>query len=222
MLDFFIKNLFFKIMKSHLIAILIFKIKFNPIQDGTYYFDMTTYVLTKLLLKNLNNKHSVLDMGTGSCCVIGLTLWKHLKCNIISSDINPDILSSAQENIDLNCAKIKLVHSNLFENIQDDFDVITFNPPYVPTNEGNRSKLSEKFKSQWDGGLDGTLIVDKFLNEFNELKKSIIAYVGINSKYVSKEIILTLINSKNNLELKKIHEHRFLPIQIYVIKKYIK
>ena len=65
----------------------------------------------------------------------------------------------------------------------------------MPTNEGNRSKLSEKFKSQWDGGLDGTLIVDKFLNEFNELKKPIIAYAGINSKYVSKEIILKNIST---------------------------
>ena len=87
MLDFFIKNLFFKIMKSNLIATLIFKIKFNPVQDGTYYFDMTTYVLTKLLLKNLNNKHSILDMGTGSCCVIGLTLWKQLGCNVVAEGI---------------------------------------------------------------------------------------------------------------------------------------
>ncbi len=222
MLDFFIKNFFFKIMKSNLIATLIFKIKFNPIQDGTYYFDMTTYVLTKFLLKNLNNKDSILDMGTGSCCVIGLTLWKHLGCNVISSDVNPDVLSSAQQNINLNCAQIKPVHSNLFENITDNFDIVTFNPPYVPTNDGNKNKLSKKFQSQWDGGLDGTLIIDKFLNEFHELKKPVVAYVGINSKYVSKKKILPLINSKNNLKLKKIHQHLFLPIQIYIIEKYNK
>ena len=222
MLDSFIQNLFLKIMKSNRIATLIFKIKFNPIQDGTYYFDMTTYVLTRLLLKNLNKKYSILDMGTGSCCVIGLTLWKHLDCTVISSDINLDIISSAQQNINLNNAKIKLIHSNLFKNIEDDFDIVTFNPPYVPTNDGNKSKLSKKFQSQWDGGLDGTLIVDEFLNELHELKKPVIAYVGINSKYVSKKKILPLINSKNNLKLKKIHQHRFLPIQIYIIEKYHK
>lgn len=219
MLDFLIKNLIFKIMKSNLIASLIFKIKLNPIPEGTYYFDMTTYVLTRLLLKKLNKKSHVLDMGTGACCIIGLTLWKHLGCNVISSDMNPDLISLAQENIDLNQAQIKLIHSNLFQNIKNDFYVVTFNPPYVPTSNGTKNKLSKKFQSQWDGGLDGSIIIKEFLNELNELKKSVIAYVGINYKYVSKEKILPLINSKNNLKLNKIHQHRFLPVQIYIIEK---
>lgn len=206
-------------MKSHKIASQIFKIKLNPIAGGTYYFDMTTYVLTKLLLKNLNKNSNVLDMGTGSCCIIGLTLWKHLGCNVISSDTNSDIILMAQENIDFNDSEIKLIHSNLFKNIKNDFDIVTFNPPYVPTGDGTKNKLSKKFQSQWDGGMDGTLIIEQFLNELNELKKSVTAYVGINYKYVSKEKIISLINSKNNLKLNKIHQHRFLPVHIYIIKK---
>jgi len=219
MLDFLFKNLIFKIMKSNIIASLIFKIKLNPIPEGTYYFDMTTYVLTRLLLKKLSKKSLVLDMGTGSCCIIGLTLWKHLGCKVISSDTNLDIISLAQENIDLNQAQIKLIHSSLFQNIKNDFDIVTFNPPYVPTSNGTRSKLSKKFQSQWDGGIDGNLVIGQFLNELHELKKSVIAYVGINHKYVPKEKILPLINSKNDLKLNKIYKHRFLPVQIYVIEK---
>jgi len=219
MLDFLIKRLIFKIMKSRRIASLIFGIKLKPIQEGTYYFDMTTYVLTKLLLKKINKKSCILDMGTGSCCIIGLTLWKHLGCNVISSDTNADIISTAQENIDLNHAQIKVVHSNLFENIKDDFDIITFNPPYVPTKDGTKNKLSKKFQSQWNGGLDGSLIIKKFLDELQELKKSVTAYVGINYRYVPKEKILPLIYSKKDLKLNKIHQHRFLPVQIYIIEK---
>jgi len=206
-------------MKSRRIASLLFGIKLKPIQEGTYYFDMTTYVLTKLLLKKMNKKSCILDIGTGSCCIIGLTLWKHLGCNVISSDINPDIISMAQENIDLNYAQIKLIHSNLFEKIEDDFDIVTFNPPYVHTRDGIKNKLSKKFQSQWDGGLDGSLIIKEFLNELHKLKKSVTAYVGINYKYVPKEKILPLINSKNDLKLNKIYKHKFLPVQIYIIEK---
>jgi len=125
----------------------------------------------------------------------------------------------AQENIKLNRAQINLIHSNLFENIKNDFDIVSFNPPYVPTSDGIKNKLSKKFQSQWDGGLDGSLVMKEFLNELNELKKSVTAYVGINYKYVSKEKIIPLINSKNNLKLNKIHQHRFLPVHIYIIEK---
>lgn len=219
MLDFLIKNLIFKIMKSNKITNLIFKIKLNSIPVGTYYFDMTTYVLTKLLLKKLSKQSRVLDMGTGACCIIGLTLWKHLGCKVISSDINLNILSLAQENINLNHAQIKLIHSNLFQNIKNDFNIITFNPPYVPTSNGTKNKLSKKFQSQWDGGVDGTLVIEQFLDELNKLDKLVIAYVGINYKYVRQEKIFPLIESKNNLKLNQIHKHRLLPIQIYIIEK---
>lgn len=205
-------------MRSRTIASLIFKIKFNPISGETYYFDMTTYVLTKLLLKNLDKKSRVLDMGTGSCCVIGLSLWKHLKCSVISTDVNQTILSLANENANLNHAEIKFIHSNLFENIHDDFNVVTFNPPYVPTENGIKDDLSKKFQSQWDGGLDGTKIIEEFLNQLEKLNKSVIAYVGINHKYVSKNQLVFLINQHNNLKVKKIYNHSILPVQICVIK----
>ena len=171
-------------MKSRYAARLIFKIDFKPAKKGAYYFDMTTLVLTKLVLREINKDDRVLDMGTGTSSIIGLTLWKQCGCYVVCSDINPEIVSMAQKNVEFNQAPIQVKHSNLFENIEEDFDVVVFNPPYVPTKKGTMSNLSKQFQSQWDGGEDGSVIVKQFLDELQQIKRSVRVYVGVNYWYL--------------------------------------
>ncbi|MAU25198.1 MAG: hypothetical protein CMC34_00195, partial [Flavobacteriaceae bacterium] len=209
----------FQAMKSHFLSQQIFKINFKPIKDGTYYFDMTTFVLTKLLLKEINKGDRILDMGTGSSSTIGLTLWKQCGCYVVCSDINPEIISMAQKNIEFNHAEIQVKHSNLFENIKDNFDIVVFNPPYVPTKKGISSNLSKEFQSQWDGGEDGSIVVKQFLEELDKTKDSHRAYLGINHLYLPKEKVVPIIETKNNLKLIRIYTHNFLPIDVFVIEK---
>ena len=209
-------------MKSRYVAHLIFKIDFKPGKKGAYYFDMTTLVLTKLVLREINKDDRVLDMGTGTSSIIGLTIWKQCGCYVVCSDINPEIVSMAQENVEFNQAPIQVKHSNLFENIEEDFDVVVFNPPYVPTKKGTMSNLSKQFQSQWDGGEDGSVIVKQFLDELQQIKRSVRVYVGVNYWYLPKEKFLPMIEIKKDLKLRKILRHTFLPIEVFIIeKKYI-
>jgi HemK-related putative methylase len=219
MLESIIQKFVFQIMKSRNIARLIFKIDFKSVEKGAYYFDMTTLVLTKLLLKETNRHDRVLDMGTGISAIIGLSLWKHCGCYVVSCDINPDIVLMAQKNVLLNQSPIRVIHSNLFENINEDFDVIVFNPPYVPTKKGIISNLSKEFQSQWDGGQDGSLIIKQFLNELHKITRSVKVYVGINYKYLPKENFLPIIEMNKDLKLKKIYRHPILPVEIFIIEK---
>ena len=222
MLESIIQKFIFQIMKSRNIARLIFKINFKPVKKGAYYFDMTTLVLTKLVLREINKDDRVLDMGTGTSSIIGLTIWKQCGCYVVCSDINPEIISMAQENVEFNQAPIQVKHSNLFENIEEDFDVVVFNPPYVPTKKGTMSNLSKQFQSQWDGGEDGSVIVKQFLDELQQIKRSVKAYVGVNYWYLPKEKFLPMIEIKKDLKLRKIYRHTFLPIEVFIIeKKYV-
>ena len=206
-------------MKSRPAARLIFKIDFKPVKKGAYYFDMTTLVLTKLVLREINKDDRILDMGTGASSIIGLTLWKQCGCYVVCSDINPEIISMAQENVEFNQAPIQVKHSNLFENIEEDFDIVVFNPPYVPTKKGTMSNLSKQFQSQWDGGEDGSSVIKQFLDELQQVKRSVKAYVGINYWYLPKEKFLPMIEMKKDLKLRKIYRHAFLPIEVFIIEK---
>lgn len=75
----------------------------------------------------------ILDIGTGSGC-IPITLKKHLPSATISAmDISEKALKVAQRNTELNQVDIQFIEKNILETEQLDqqYDVIVSNPPYV-------------------------------------------------------------------------------------------
>ena len=99
-----------------------------------------TEVLVSEALKVINAKDSVLDMCTGSgCIIITLALEKKLGC-ALGADISEAALKVASGNREkLGADDVTFVKSNIFSdiNVNDDelFDVIVSNPPYIATGE---------------------------------------------------------------------------------------
>lgn len=97
-----------------------------------------TEELVEKTIKKIKNKFdkkiNILDLCTGSGC-IAITLKKELNSNVTATDISSDALAVAKENIKLNNVDINLIHSDLFQNINDKFDCIISNPPYISYDE---------------------------------------------------------------------------------------
>lgn len=99
-----------------------------------------TEVLVSEALKVINAKDSVLDMCTGSgCIIITLALEKELG-RALGADISEAALKVASGNREkLGADDVTFVKSNIFSdiNVNDDelFDVIVSNPPYIATGE---------------------------------------------------------------------------------------
>lgn len=89
-----------------------------------------------LIPKVFNEKNlSILDIGTGSGC-IPITLKKHLPdAELNAVDISRAALEVAKENAKLNNTKVNFIESNIFSNINDTFDIIISNPPYIREDE---------------------------------------------------------------------------------------
>jgi release factor glutamine methyltransferase len=118
-----------------------------------------------LLADNLQIKEgqSVLEIGTGSGVVAMYA--SRLTDNITVTDINFDACELAGKNFrDNNIENIEILFGNLFEPVENrKFDVILFNTPYLPTEEGE--VLDDTINYAFDGGLNGRKVIDVFLNE---------------------------------------------------------
>ncbi|WP_305515344.1 HemK2/MTQ2 family protein methyltransferase [Methanobrevibacter sp. V14] len=118
-----------------------------------------------LLADNLEIEHgmSVLEIGTGSGIVAMYA--SRLTDNITVTDINFDACELARKNFQANnIENIEILFGNLFEPLENrKFDVILFNTPYLPTEEGE--VIDDTLNYAFDGGLNGRKVIDLFLNE---------------------------------------------------------
>lgn len=120
---------------------------------------------TEILVRNavaaLSDGDCMLDLCTGSGAIAiacALEAAKTKNVEVTATDISEDALKVARENARANKASVKFVKSDLFEKVHGRFNVITANPPYVPTAE--IETLSTEVRDYeprlaLDGGEDG-------------------------------------------------------------------
>ena len=94
-----------------------------------------TETLVEEALKKVKPGMKVLDMGTGSGCII-ISILHHMKdVEGYAADISKQAINVAKENAKQNGVTVMFEQSDLFEHINGTFDMIVSNPPYIRTAE---------------------------------------------------------------------------------------
>lgn len=104
-------------------------------------------------------KNKILDMCTGSGC-IAISLAKKINnTQITAVDISNSALNVANKNVINNNVenKIIFINSDMFNNIEEKFDIIVSNPPYIETETINKLEIEVQNEPHLalDGGIDG-------------------------------------------------------------------
>ena len=111
-----------------------------------------TEILVEEVLKELNDGSRILDMCTGSGCILLSLLYYSNDCEGVGVDVSEDALKVARDNAGrlildetfdllfktggmgkkhLDEEKIEFIESNLFNDVRGKFDIIVSNPPYI-------------------------------------------------------------------------------------------
>ena len=101
-----------------------------------------TECLVEEVMRYLHDGNRILDMCTGSGCILLSLLHYSNHCSGIGADISQEALKVAAENVaNITAVKrpnpwdeetVKLIHSDLFSKVPEEkFDIIVSNPPYI-------------------------------------------------------------------------------------------
>lgn len=94
-----------------------------------------TETLVEEALKVVKPGMRVLDLCTGSGCIIISILHNVTEVEGYAIDISKQALNVAKENAKLNDVSVMFERSDLFDNVVGTFDIIVSNPPYIRTEE---------------------------------------------------------------------------------------
>jgi len=163
---------------------------------------------------------NVLEIGTG-CGLISLVCVQK-GANVICTDINPFAIELTKKNFLVNN---ELLNGNydirigdLFDvlNFDDKFDVIIFNPPYLPTKSNERIGGSGWFDKAVDGGIDGLNITKRFIEGLPKyLQKDGFAYFVFSSLSPIDKLEKYLKDSKLNFEILLNYRYNDEQLDIY-------
>jgi release factor glutamine methyltransferase len=117
---------------------------------------------TRLLLvvaqKELRPGDRVLEVGTGSGYIAaGLAR----ETDVVATDINPYAVAAARRK------GVPAIRADLFAGIRGPFDLVIFNPPYLPTREEER--IDDWLEYALDGGKTGREVIERFAEDVHRV-----------------------------------------------------
>lgn len=117
-----------------------------------------TETLVEEVLRFLHDGMRILDVCTGSGCILLSLLRYSNDCAGVGCDISEEALKVAEKNAGSLNLKAEFIQSNLFENIDGKYEIVVSNPPYIAS--GEIQGLMEEVREHdpliaLDGGEDG-------------------------------------------------------------------
>lgn len=130
--------------------------KFDPCQ--VYSPEADTILLLEAARAEVQPGDRVLEVGTGSG-LIAAEIGRIAR--VVATDISPHAVISARRD------GVDVVRTDLFMGIRGPFDLVLFNPPYLPTQPEER--MDDWLEHALDGGVSGRAVIERFARHVGDI-----------------------------------------------------
>lgn len=124
--------------------------------ENVYEPSEDSFLLADAALSEIKGYERILEVGCGSG-IISAVIKANTKASVAGIDINPYAAKCTRGN------GIEVIRGDLLSCIKGRFDLIIFNPPYLPTKEDERDY--GWLNAALDGGRDGRKVISRFLED---------------------------------------------------------
>lgn len=176
--------------------------------EGVLIPRQDTEISVEVILKILknNNIKNLLEIGCGSGIVsVTLDLETRGQVDITAVDISPQAIKNTNVNKNNLKSNIKILESNLFEEINEKFDLIYSNPPYIKSHEIENLQVEVRDhepRLALDGGSDGLYFYRKIIKDAPNFLNSH-GYLVFEIGYDEAEDISSIMRENFDLEIYK-------------------
>ena len=171
--------------------------------NSNFYIDETVLdprpeseLIVEKVLELSDTNLSLIDLGTGSGCLAISIALERPNFKIFASDISLDALKIAEINSKYHKTPITFIKSDWFSEINNTFDIIIANPPYISENEYKSLPISiRRFepKIALTAGINGLDCFKKIIMEFHKYLKPngiIFMEIGYSQKRIIEELLI--------------------------------
>ncbi|WP_342678371.1 HemK2/MTQ2 family protein methyltransferase [Methanofollis sp. UBA420] len=120
--------------------------------DQVYEPAEDTFLLRAAALAEVRPEDRILEVGCGSGAVTAALLGR--AGSVVATDINPHAARAARER------GVETVRTDLMAGVRGPFDLVLFNPPYLPT--APEERIDDWLEYALDGGPSGRETIERF------------------------------------------------------------
>jgi release factor glutamine methyltransferase len=168
-----------------------------------------TELLVEEALKHIHGGMRILDICTGSGCILISLLHYTNSCQGIGVDISEEALEVANDNAKRLNSTATFIESDLFDKVEGKFDVIVSNPPYIRSDVVDTlmpEVLEHEPRLALDGREDGLYFYRKIIKEAKTYAHAE-TYLLFEIGYDQGEAVSKLLEEEGYIEIQVLKDY---------------
>jgi release factor glutamine methyltransferase len=185
---------------------------FVSLHEDVYRPAEDTVLLAKAVHAEVRKGDRFLEVGCGAGFVS--LVAAHAGAKVTCTDANPQAVLLARTNAWENKLPLDVVGTDLLAGLAGPFDVVAFNPPYLPTAPDDY--VPGPLNLAFDGGPDGNAVVLRFAEQLGRLRPLPRAVLVVHSSLsdpVPLQAALGRFGYRNDVALDEAHAFERLTVQ---------